>query len=71
MEAYYSVDKVHFHRIRLAEPEKVPYIIDGEIMLTKKQVEQGIIIKVKSKDLRMELEGLESNRETNDTVQFK
>jgi len=71
LEAFYSVDKIHFNKIRLAEQEKVPYIIAGEITLTKTQVDQGIIIKVQSKDLREQLKGLESNRETTDTVQFK
>ena len=71
VEAYYSIDWAHYNKMNLAAWETVPFITDGKIILTKKQVDQGILIKVKAKDLGVRLNGLEKSRETIDTIQFK
>jgi hypothetical protein len=68
IEAFYSVDKINFQKLNLRPQALDPFTSDAEITLSKKEIANGIIIRVKSKNLRFPLKGLQDLKETYDTL---
>ena len=68
IEAFYSVDKINFQKVHLRTPALDPFTSDAEITLSKKEVDKGIVLRIKTKSLRFPLTGLQDSKDTYDTL---
>ena len=68
IEAFYSVDKINFQKLNLRMPALDPFTSDAEITLSKKEVDRGIVLRIKTENLRFPLNGLQDSKETFDTL---
>ena len=70
LDVVYSIDKINYDTLHLSNKKLIPFIEEADIRLTKKQITDGIIIKVKAKSLRFKLTGLDDLRETDHIFKF-
>jgi hypothetical protein len=70
IEASYSTDRIYYRQLHFLKKDTVPFINEAEIILSRKELEQGVIIKVKAQNLIIRLEGLENIKETTDTLRL-
>ena len=70
LEVLYSLDKTHYNPLQLSKKASIPYLEEADITLTRKQIKDGIVIKVKARNLRLDLTGLDNFRETTHIINF-
>jgi hypothetical protein len=68
IEAFYSIDKKNYQKLDIQSPGFDPFTKEAEIKLSKEQMEGGIALKIKAKNLWFPLLGLQDEKETTDTL---